>query len=141
MKTASTGVASAIGSTSRTSLGPCRQGGLTLVGWLLVLIVAAFVALMALRIAPVYLESMTVASVVRDVARDPELRGAAPREVRTALSRRMRVNNVDSVSSDDVEIGRSGDSIRIVLAYERRFPLIANLDGVASFREEAMIEP
>ena len=130
-----------IGSTSRTSLGPGRQGGLTLFGWVLLLVVLAFVSLLGLRTIPVYLESMTVSSVVRDVARNPELRGATPREVRSALNRRMQVNNVESVSNDDVEIERSGDSVRIVLAYERRFPLIANLDGIASFREEAMIEP
>lgn len=128
-------------STSGTVPGPRRQAGAGLIGWLLVLVVVAFVAVMALRIVPVYMESMTVRSVVDEVASDPELRGAGVNDVRRAVNRRMQVNSVDSVARDGLSVERAGESVRVVVEYERRFPLVWNLDGVASFRNEAMVEP
>ena len=141
MTIASTGAASVNGSIKRPLAGPGRQRGMGLVGWLLVLILLGFAGLVGLRVMPVYLEAMTVSSVVEDVARNPELPGASPQEVRSALSQRLQVNGVETVTSDHVDVERSGDSVSIVIEYERRFPLIANLDGVASFREEATIDP
>ncbi|SEO51876.1 protein of unknown function [Aquisalimonas asiatica] len=110
-------------------------------GLLVVLVLGAFVAMLALRIIPIYLESMTVASVVSDVADNPELGDARPGEVRSALMRQLQVNNVDKLGRNDISVERSGEGVAIVVAYERRFPLIANLDGIASFREEALVQP
>lgn len=118
-----------------------RQQGMTLLGLLVALILAASVTMLGLRIIPIYLESMTVSSVVDDVAANPELGGAQPAEVRSALMRQLQVNNVDKLGRNDISVERSGEGVTIVVAYERRFPLIANLDGVASFREEAMVRP
>ncbi|MFV8833851.1 DUF4845 domain-containing protein [Aquisalimonas sp. APHAB1-3] len=117
------------------------QRGFSLIGLMLVLVLGAFAAMLVLRIIPIYLESMTVASVVDDVAGTPELRGARPGEVRSALMRRLQVNSVDKLGRNDISVERSGEGVTIVVAYERRFPLIANLDGIASFREEALVRP
>jgi len=131
----------AVASSSGAGVGGRRQRGMGLISWLLLLVLAALVALLGLRVAPVYLESMTVRSVVSDVARDPELRGARPSDVRSAVMRRLQVNNVSSVERGDITVERSGDGIELIVDYERRFRLLANLDGVASFREEAMVDP
>lgn len=126
---------------SNIHCGRRRQKGVSLLGLLVVLILGAFVAMLGLRVIPIYLESMTVASVVDDVAGNPELSGARPGEVRSALMRQLQVNSIDKLGRNDISVERSGEGVTIVVAYERRFPLIANLDGVASFREEALVSP
>ncbi|MFO7857928.1 MAG: DUF4845 domain-containing protein [Ectothiorhodospiraceae bacterium] len=148
MRTQSTGTASARCSTTslgrlgrfrRTRHPGAHQRGVTLVGWLLILALLGIAVLLVLRVGPVYMEQWTVSSIVDDVAGDPELADAGVREVQRGVRRRMQVNTVSDAAREAVVVERSGENIVIVVEYEQRFPLVANLDGVASFRNEATV--
>ncbi len=118
---------------------PDSQSGITLLGLLAVLVVVAFVGLIAIRLTPVYLESLEVGSVLRSMERDDALHGASRADLRSALNRRLQVNNIDSVGRDDVQFNDAGHGMEIVVDYEVRVPLVANLDAIAKFRKEALI--
>ena len=115
------------------------QGGFTFVGWLLILALLGVVVLLVLRLGPVYLEQWTVSSIVSNVAEDPQLSDAGVQDVQRAVRRRMSVNSISDAAQDSFIVERRGEDIVIVSEYERRFPLVANLDGVATFRQEATV--
>lgn len=111
-----------------------REHGASLLGILLVLIVAGFFVLLGLRLIPVYMDYWTVVSIAESVEEDPEMREASPRSVRSALTSRMTLNNIDRDRLDmyTVERGEDGGLV-IEIDYERREPLIANIDLVVHF--------
>lgn len=116
-----------------------QQRGATMIGWMFVLGMIAVVTLLVLRIAPVYMESLTVKSVVEDIGEDVELRGASTAEIMKRLQNRFRINDVASVKRDNVSFEKVGEGTKVMVNYESRFPIVANLDGVATFSFETLV--
>ena len=116
-----------------------RQRGVALVGWLLILALLGIAVLLVLRVGPVYMEQWTVSSIVDEVAEDPEMADAGVRDVQRGVRRRMQINTISDAARDALVVERRGENIVIIVEYEQRFPLVANLDGVASFRNEATV--
>ncbi len=107
------------------------QKGLSLIGFILVLILALFFAYAGVKLVPIYLNHYSVVNSMQGTA--DELRGsnASPRQVQAALSRRLQVNYVEHVGTSDVEVSRNPQQLRV--DYEVREPFIGNVDLVVSF--------
>lgn len=114
------------------------QKGMTMIGWVLVGIVAGIVVMAAIRLFPVYMESYTVSSVMESVATDRDV-GSSPESVRRALSRRMQVDNISAVSLDDFKVEQVDGRPMLVVAYEHRVDFVANIDFVVSFDKQQAI--
>ncbi len=124
---------------NRNPASRARQCGISVLGLITVLILIGFVGLMVMRLVPVYMESFEVGGIVNGLAEDSSLHGATHAQLRQALNRRFSVNNIQSVDRDDISFERERDGTRVVVEYEARVPLVGNLDGIASFRKEALV--
>ncbi len=71
------------------------QRGMTAIGWLIVLGLLAFFVLLILRLAPGYLESFKVTSVLESLLQEPYIGSKTPMEIRRLLENRMNVNSID----------------------------------------------
>lgn len=118
-----------------------RQRGVSLIGWLIILVFIGAVALIGIRVVPVYVEAFTVRSVLQGLEDDPNLRGADGSAVLEALRKRFDINDVDSVKRSNIKIEPGDGGLQVTIDYETRFPLVANIDGVAHFRQQATIRP
>ncbi len=112
-----------------------RQQGYSLWSLLVIAVVLGFFALLALRLIPVYMDYWTVVSVAESVQEDPELRDGSPREARSALRARMRLNNLRDYDVGDLySISRGDGGVLVIdIEYEKRVPFMLNIDLVASF--------
>jgi hypothetical protein len=115
------------------------QRGASLIGWLVILAFIGFVALVVIRIVPVYVEALTVRSVLNGLQDDRELIGNDRNAIMQSLQKRFDINDVKSVKRDDIVIESSGGGITVVVDYEARFPLAGNIDGIAHFRDQVTI--
>jgi len=103
----------------RTALVSNKQQGMSLTGLILVLMVLGAFALLAIKIAPSYLEFRAV----RDgIVRAKAAGGSIP-EMRQAFDKFAEVNNVEAVRGRDLDISRDGANPEISFAYEKRIPL------------------
>lgn len=118
---------------------PARQKGMTLIGWVITLIIIGFVALIALRLVPVYMNSFTVGSIVDGLASDAGLSSRDRGELRRAFQKRLNINDVDVVSPKMLQFEDVAGGVRLVVEYEHRVGVIGNVDVVASFRKEAVL--
>lgn len=118
---------------------PAKQKGMTLIGWVITLIIIGFVALIALRLVPVYMNSFTVGSIVDGLASDPGLSSRDRGEVRRAFQKRLNINDVNVVEPTMLNFEDVAGGVRLVVEYEHRVDVIGNLDVVASFRKEAVL--
>ncbi len=111
------------------------QRGLTLIGFLFVVLVIGLVAYTGLRIVPMYLQYSKVVSSLEAVRNQLEEEGGrtSAREIRNMLSKRFDVNYINHLDVDDVEIKRDREKVVIRAAYEARVPLFYNLFVVGDF--------
>lgn len=116
-----------------------KQVGAGLVGWLIVLSLIGLVALVTIRLAPVYMESFTVGSVLKSLGDDASLKASDRSQILAALSKRLDVNDVDAVKRDNVKLETVNGGLQVTVAYEKRFPILGNLDGVANFKQQTLI--
>ena len=114
--------------------GPARQAGLSYAGWLVVIGFVGILVVAGLRLMPVYLEYFTVKTTLENVAAEAGVGKKSKRYVWDRLQKRFQVNDVDTVTIDDlsIEVDNSGGAI-FHINYERRTKLIGNLDAVAVF--------
>jgi Tfp pilus assembly protein PilE len=109
------------------------QHGLTLIGWLVIVLVIGVTATLAVRLLPHYIENRTLVSIVN--ALPAERVHAMPlAEIQDALERRFVVNNIrDKRVADVIKVDRRRDGTALMLAYEVREPLVMNVDLVLRF--------
>lgn len=114
-----------------------HQRGITLLGFLIVLMVAGFFAFLVMRIGPSYLEYMNVVTAMKGVAAEPGSSTWSIAQVRGALDKRLYINYVNEahVGPKSFEIKRSGGVNTLSVFYEVREDLLYNIDYVATFEK------
>lgn len=109
------------------------QRGMTAIGWLIVLGLVAFFALLVLRLTPVYLEHYKVTSALQSLHEEPFITRKTNPEIMTLLMRRLDIDDVDRVKRDNIKIENQRGKLTIRVIYEVRIPMVANIDAVVSF--------
>ncbi len=110
-----------------------RQGGAGLMGVMLWLVVGLMVMTLGFKLAPPYMEFLTVKSAMDTVAADPELAGKGRAQVMSSLGKRLEINNVRSIPNDAFKIEPQGSGWDLVADYEVRVPVSHNVDVLLSF--------
>ena len=116
-----------------------KQKGLTLISWLAIIAVVLFNAIIAMNVVPVFLNDHSVKSIMEDLETDPSLRGATPKKIKETITKRLRVNNVYSVSKEHITIAKDKTYYIITIEYEPRGKLVGRLDYIISFKHKASV--
>ena len=114
---------------------PRRQRGISFLGWVALLFLVGFAGLVALRIVPPYAQYMTLVTVVESIHEDPSLRNAPLADVQQALGTRMRLNEVDHLGKDVVDIHQPDGKLVFTIDYEVVRPLVANVHVLLKFNK------
>jgi len=117
--------------------GNMRRGqqGLTLIGFMLVLVVAGCVAYLAMRVVPMYLEYFQVVKAMEGVAQEPGIESMDPERIHMSLGKRFNIGYVESIDHKDVKIIRDANGMRLTVAYDVRKPVVSNIDLIAHFEK------
>ena len=111
-----------------------KQRGITLIGFIIVLVVAGFFAYMGMVLGPAYSEYYGVVKAMNTDAADATPSTTEMEPIRRALDRQFNVGYVDSVTGRDAKLIRdktTGNMLSMV--YEVRKPFIYNIDFVVKF--------
>ena len=113
------------------------QKGLSMLSWMVVLAFVAFVASTAFKMLPHYFDYMSLDKTISSVGTE------GLQDVRTVgdfyqhVSRGMEVNGIRDIDlRDAVKVEIVEGEFRVKMSYEKREPLISNLDLVANFDKE-----
>ena len=112
---------------------PYRQRGITAIGWLVILILVGFIALLTLKLAPIYMENYTIRMVVESLQNEPDVANKRRSDIRYMLQSRLDINYITTLPRNAIKIKKSGGKIVIDIVYEVREAIIANVDAVVSF--------
>lgn len=110
------------------------QGGLTLLGFILILAVAGIFIYVGMKVIPMYSEYYSVKQSLKGLAAEPGINNASPDKIRALFFRRLYVNYSDNVQAENVKIERMEGGWKMTVKYEVRRALISNLDIVGNFQ-------
>ena len=109
-----------------------KQKGMSIVGFIIVLGLAIFVAFIGMRIAPMYLEYYSVVKTLESVAAEPGSARYGPYDLRLKIITRLQLSYTENVTESDIKVTR-GNGVHVRIAYQVRQPVIGNLDVIATF--------
>lgn len=114
--------------------GKRKQRGITLIGFIIVLVVAGFFAYMGMILGPTYSEYYGVVKAMKFVAAEANPDTADFETLRRGLDRQFNVGYVESVTGKDAKLIRdktTGNTLS--MTWEVRKPFIYNIDFVVKF--------
>ena len=109
------------------------QGGMTLIGFVIVLGVVGFFAYIAMRLVPMYSEYYAVKQALKGLEAEPGIANRDPAKIQDLFFRRLYISYAENVKPANVEIERIESGWEMHVAYEVRKPLVGNLDVVGKF--------
>ncbi|MDX1625693.1 MAG: DUF4845 domain-containing protein [Wenzhouxiangellaceae bacterium] len=116
------------------------QRGMTLIGFLIVLAGALFVAYIGMKLVPIYLNHYSVVSSMKSLAEEPGSANFSDGRIRDLMKRRFSTSYVKHVEPNDLKIERGSGGTRLIVRYEVREDLIGNLDAVVTFERVQQLD-
>lgn len=111
-----------------------RQRGLGLWGWIMVLGIIGFVALVTLQLVPIYLAELSIQRVVKAAAND-SANGSLPLpELRKAMRTRWDVEGITTLRVEDIKLVKTPAGRALSYDYEARAELFYNISLVVHFQ-------
>ena len=117
-----------------------KQRGITLIGFIIVLVVAGFFGYMGMVLGPAYSEYYGVVKAMNTVSASATPNTTDLTEIRRALDRQFNVGYVESVTGKDAKLIRDKTTGNMLnMEYEVRKPFIYNIDFVVKFAHTAKL--
>ena len=85
------------------------------------------------KLAPLYYDNHLVRGVLNQIDLELMTADTSSRKVKEDVIKMLKLNNVSEITSDAVRVERKAQSIVIDISYERRTPLMFNIDVVVTF--------
>lgn len=116
-----------------------RQQGLSFVGWMAMVAIFGFLLLSFFKVFPIYNEYFTIQSVLKGLTKDEKVDFKSKRAIWESLQKRLFVNEVRSIKSENLTIQRKDGKTTITISYRTQRPYIGNLFIGGNFTESVVI--
>ena len=117
-----------------------QQRGLSTAGWIGVVAIFGLLLTTFFKVFPMYYENFKVKSVMEALQQDPTVDPKSKRAIWEALKKRLFIEEVRSITPENVEITRKDGKTTVTVSYETRDTYIGNLFIGGSFVETIVIE-
>ena len=116
-----------------------KQSGMTMLGFLITLAVVMFFLYCGMKIVPMYTEFYSVKKALASIANEQNAQITSKDKIRALFARHMQIDYVSVVKPEMLKIEATDTGYNMLMDYERRTPLFANLDVVAKFHAEQAV--
>ena len=114
-----------------------RQSGLSMVGFLFVVVVALVVAIVGFRVLPAYIEYFSVQrALTQTLFEVDDLNNSA--ELRRRFQKHVDAGYVESVGGRDIELKKVGNEFVATLEWTRKLHLLSNVSLLIEFETKAV---
>lgn len=110
-----------------------RQLGMGAVGTLVTLAIAGFFLTCFFKVGPLYLDYWQAKKVLDDVVSGARVANLSKQELIDSIQKRLDVSRIDAFQAKDVRIVDSRAGRELDAGYEKRVPLMSNIDVVVKF--------
>lgn len=110
-----------------------KTRGITMIGFLIMVIVLGFFAYMVMRLMPMYVEYFGVVKSMEQLNEDPAAAQKSLYELKRDLSLKFSVQYVDDLPPGSITLRHEKGRAILNIHYERRVSFFYNVDMVATF--------
>lgn len=110
-----------------------KQQGATIVGMLFIAGLVVAGAILAAKLAPAYIEFMSVKKILNTMATSGDLKAMSPKELQDSFFKRADIDNIRNVKPEDVTVARDGNQASLTVEYSVKVPVAANVSAVMDF--------
>ena len=104
-----------------------KQRGAGLSGLFLWSFVLFFVAVLGMKLVPVYREYAAIKSTLIAIANDPVLQNGTKAEIRKSFNKRAQIDDISVVNGGDIKINKENGQAVLSIIYSVKTPLFANI--------------
>ena len=97
-----------------------KESGLSLSGFLFVIVIVALLAVVGLKVVPTVMEY----SAIKNAIVSAKNSGNSVREIQLAFDKQRSAGYIDSVSGSDLEITKGADGFEVSVAYQKQIGLV-----------------
>lgn len=97
-----------------------KQAGITLMGGIIVALIGGFFAYLAMLLFPVVININTMDTILRGVNNEPGVMQMSNKEIVTLINKRLRINDIRDVTTEDFEIVRENGVITVYLDFDNK---------------------
>jgi len=117
-----------------------RTDGLTLIGFLIVLVVTLFFAYAAMRLVPMYLEYHALTNAMGQLESNPASANMSPGQIKNKIQRTLWASYANNnIKKEHMRISKTSGGIKVRVAYEIREPFLGNIDIVGKFERSVVL--
>lgn len=110
-----------------------QQHGLTMLGFLFVAVMLIFVAMLAMKLVPAYIEFFSVKKILNTMGQESGLKSKSNADIRNDFIKRANVSYVTVVKPEDLTIDRRNGGLVVSADYVFRSKLVGNVSLVVDF--------
>jgi hypothetical protein len=111
-----------------------KQDGLTLMGFLIVLVIVLFFAYSAMRVVPMYLEYHALVNAMEKLQNDPAAKSMSPAKIKQAIKMSLWASYASqNIKEKDMRISKKDGGVLVRVTYEVRKEFLGNIDLIGSF--------
>ncbi|MBS1225013.1 MAG: hypothetical protein H6R24_1691 [Proteobacteria bacterium] len=118
-----------------------RQRGMTVIGMLLLIIVIAFVALIAMKVVPMYVQYFSIKSTIESIRKEPQVAQMSAQDIQNAIQKRFDIGYVDNIMARDLKIRNDRNGRVLDLVYQDERTLFYGLSVVLKVNEAIPLNP
>ena len=113
------------------------QAGATMWGWLALIVMIGFIAMIAFKVVPLYFDHSIIRSTIQEVVDNSEFSDMSNKSITRAISNRMTVNNIRNIDakSFQTKLDKRGRKY-ILIRYDRKVHIMSNASALVEFDEE-----
>ncbi|MDM7857164.1 DUF4845 domain-containing protein [Thiopseudomonas acetoxidans] len=115
------------------------QQGMSPLSGLVIIILVGFIATIAFKIIPHYIDNKALTKIITAVETDAATasRVNSPADFYAHISKGMQINAINDIRPQDaVKISLENNEFLVQVNYEKREPVIKNIDLVVKFEKE-----
>jgi hypothetical protein len=118
-----------------------KDKGLTLIGFLIVLVMVLFFAYAGMRIVPMYLEYHALGSALTKLENDPNAKNLTPQKIKQSIQTSLWASYAhNNIKPEHIKISKKSGGVQVRVAYEIREEFLGNIDIIGTFDKTALLK-
>ena len=111
-----------------------QQRGITLIGFVILIVLLAAAGIVAFRMIPIYSEFFTIKRILKEInVENPE---TTPLQIRSQFDLKSSADYVYDIKSRDLDIVKENGRIVVSVRYQKTVPLLYNVSLLFDFETD-----